>query len=102
MEIGMYKGYEMNSAVSIGLKKVYLGTNLKNREAPYIVVVLDGSRSFIPEEEEVYHGTDYMVMLQKFMDVCTGRQNRVGERRSGNAAPGRRCGLDGEMFCGTR
>ena len=34
MEIGMYKGYEMNSAVSIGLKKVYLGTNLKNREAP--------------------------------------------------------------------
>lgn len=63
MEIGMYKGYEMNSAVSIGLKKVYLGTNLKNREAPYIVVVLDGSRSFIPEEEEVYHGTDYMVML---------------------------------------
>lgn len=71
MEIGMYKGYEMNSAVSIGLKKVYLGTNLKNREAPYIVVVLDGSRSFIPEEEEVYHGTDYMVMLQKFMDVCS-------------------------------
>ena len=44
MEIGKYKGYEMNSAVSIGLKKVYLGTDLKNSEAPYIVLVLDGSR----------------------------------------------------------
>ena len=67
MEIVMYKGYEMNSAVSIGLKKVYLGTNLKNREAPYIVVVLDGSRSFIPEEEEVYHGTDYTVHNTNWM-----------------------------------
>ena len=73
MEIGKYKGYEMNSAVSIGLKKVYLGTDLKNSEAPYIVLVLDGSRSFIPEEEEVYHGMDYIKIGRV---KCAGSKSR--------------------------